>query len=56
MTMAEVRVVDLRGRVVATARGTGAQVVPVAAIDAGAYVVEVLQGGGRATRTLVLGR
>lgn len=56
MTMAEVRVVDLRGRVVATGRGTGAQVLPLGPIGAGAYVVEVLQGGGRATRTLVVGR
>ncbi len=53
-SLAELRVLDLRGRVVATARGTGAQVLPVDAIGAGAYVVELLQGGGRATRTVVL--
>lgn len=51
---AEVRVVDLRGRVVVTVSGTGAQVVPVGPVGAGAYVVEVLQGGGRAARSIVL--
>lgn len=53
--MAEVRVLDLRGRVVASANGTGAVLVPLERMAPGLYAVEVVQHGARATRAVVVG-
>ncbi|MBK9514946.1 MAG: PKD domain-containing protein [Flavobacteriales bacterium] len=53
--VAEVRVVDLRGRVVAITTGAGEQVVPLGNITPGVYAVEVVQDGIRTTRAVAFG-
>ncbi|MCU0320516.1 MAG: T9SS type A sorting domain-containing protein [Flavobacteriales bacterium] len=52
-TRADVRVLDLRGRVLATTTGSGVQVVPLGRLSAGVYTVEVVQGTARTTQKIV---
>jgi PKD repeat protein len=55
VTRAEVRVLDLRGRVLATTTGSGVVVVPLGHITPGVYAMEVVQDGIRTTRAVALG-